>query len=92
MGSDHLWLLGWLHSTNQGQGLHQLCSLNLQAALHQGVKEGLVEGLVWGPEGVADQAQIIGLALVLVLMAMMTVSQDQQGGPGGPLGSGQVEG
>ena len=40
----------------------------------------------------ADQAQIIGLALVLILMMTTAVTQDQQGGPGDPTGAGQVEG
>lgn len=61
-------------------------------ALHQGVREVLV----WGQGGVADQVQITGLTLVPSLMTMMTVTQDQQGGPEGLheqlIGAGPVEG
>ena len=86
--SPSAWLVGW-PPAKQCQGLHRFSTF--QAGLHQGVREGQV-WLVWQPEGVADQAQIIGLAPMLLLMTMMMVTQGQHDGPGGPTGAGQVEG
>ena len=42
------WLIGWLHSTHQSQGLHKVCSLNLPSCTASGGQRGAGVGLRGG--------------------------------------------